>query len=155
MIRTLSMSLIFLLSVACDSYRTQSLFPGRKKNPPGTQLVPANSSLVLAHSKLQATPGTYRAKIMYAEGEKTVDFTPQGNQSVLSLERLPAGSQKTLVMEIYNGEQLKFIAKKANVSLLASGSNQIIVDDCLVLPAPWDGKSNDGSCDWTIEEIGN
>jgi hypothetical protein len=110
-------------------------------------------SLILSNSKLAAIGGSFTAKISYGGQTATQDFSPSGAQSTLSLANLPAGASGVLTVEIFQGQTLRFIAKKANTALAKTGANNVVVDDCLILPSPWPGTVNEGSCEWNISEV--
>jgi hypothetical protein len=82
----------------------------------------------------------------------TQDFTPTGTQSELKGLKLPAASG-VMTVEILQGDSVKFVAKRANTSVQAGST--IVVDDCLILRAPWAGTVNEGSCEWNITEVSN
>ncbi len=110
-------------------------------------------SLIVSNTKLAALGGSFTAKISYGGQTATQDFSPSGPQSTLSLANLPAGAGGVMTVEIYQGQTLRFIAKKSNTALLKSGANNVVVDDCLILPSPWPGTVNEGSCEWNISEV--
>jgi len=110
-------------------------------------------SLIVSNTKLAAMGGSFTAKISYGGQTATQDFTPSGEQSTLSLANLPAGAGGIMTVEIFQGQTLRFIAKKSNTALLKSGANNVVVDDCLILPSPWPGTVNEGSCEWNISEV--
>jgi|GEM_PF-2330502 hypothetical protein len=109
--------------------------------------------LVVANAKLIGTPGAYKAVIKFQSSSLTQEFTPTGAESRLKIEGLPANVSGVIAIELYQGEVLKFVAKRANTKLDVVAANQIVIDDCLVLPAPWDGQQHNGSCEWTIEDL--
>ena len=113
---------------------------------------PRPSGLTLANTKLNPVGGTLTAKITLAGQTITQDFTPKGDTSLLNISTLPSTANGLLSVEIYQGNVLKFIAKKAQVALKNPAADGIILDDCNILPAPWYGKTNDGSCAWSINE---
>ncbi len=148
------------LLCACTQYKPNYSTGTRKVNEGGAsgslgQPSASGSEIVLANAKLSANPGPYQVKIDYAGGTKTLDFTPSGNESRLPLAGVSAGTAGVMTLEISSGNKLKFVVKKANVALSPSEASRVVIDDCLILPAPWEGKSNDGSCDWTIQEVNN
>lgn len=108
-------------------------------------------SLVLSNSKLTALGGTLTARMTYNGVTFSKDFSPSGSQSKLEALALPPGSGRLLTVEILQGNAVKFIAKRANTSIEPSSS--IVIDDCLILSAPWQGTANDGSCEWSISEV--
>ena len=111
--------------------------------------------LSLDNTKLALVGGPLTAKINLNGQALAKDFTPVGARSVLNISGLTAVPSGMLTVEIYQGQALKFIIKKSRVALLKPASDSIVVDDCSILSAPWDGKNNDGSCEWTITEVAN
>ena len=111
--------------------------------------------LSLDNSKLALVGGPLTAKINLNGQALTKEFTPAGARSVLNISGLAAVSNGPLTVEIYQAQTLKFIIKKSRVALLKPALDSIVVDDCSILAAPWDGKNNDGSCEWTITEVAN
>jgi hypothetical protein len=111
-----------------------------------------DAALVLANTKLAAAGGPLKARITFGGQTITQDFTPTGTQSELRGLKLPAATG-VLTVEILQGDSVKFVAKRANTSV-QSGST-VVVDDCLILRAPWAGTVNEGSCEWNITEVSN
>lgn len=111
-----------------------------------------DASVILANTKLAAAGGALTARITFGGQTITQDFTPTGTQSELKGLKLPAASG-VMVVEILQGDAVKFIAKRANTSVQAGGT--VVVDDCLILRAPWAGTVNEGSCEWNITEVSN
>jgi len=151
-------SVLSLTLVACNRYKPQAgVFRNNQTaivagaGPQGPAAA-QGTYLLLDHTKLMASPGEYSIKINFAGGSKSVPITPAGTESKIPLDGIPAASQQTMVLEIAQNGQTKFIAKKANVSLEQTVSSTVVIDDCLVLASPWDGKNNDGSCEWSIQE---
>ncbi len=142
--------------LACTAYKPQSggFRQGGNGNVVGNNGPSAakGTQLRLDHTKLMASPGEYSIKINFAGASKTTSLTPSGSDSSIPLDGLPAGSQQVMVVEISQNGQAKFIAKKANVSLEQNATTTVVIDDCLVLSSPWDGKNSDGSCEWSIQE---
>jgi hypothetical protein len=149
-----------LLLASCTQYKpyntrsqvgnTTSAAAGAASEGPVAPLTDA--SLVLANTKLAALGGTLQARIKFGGAEVTQDFTPSGAQSELKGLKLPAASG-VMTVEIFQGDSVKFVAKRANTSVQAGST--IVVDDCLILRAPWAGTVNEGSCEWTITEVSN
>jgi hypothetical protein len=111
-----------------------------------------DASLILANTKLAAVGGALQARITFGGETITQDFTPTGTQSELKGLKLPAATGVMLV-EILQGDAVKFVAKRANTSVQAG--SRVVVDDCLILRAPWAGTVNEGSCEWNITEVSN
>lgn len=156
---SLSMTSLAVMSLtSCTQYKpssyrgqfgnTNSAVSGSPNNVSGPL---TDVSLVLANTKLAALGGTLTARISYGSQTVTQDFSPSGTQSELKGLKLPAGSGAVLTVEILQGDAIKFVAKRANTSVQAGGS--IVVDDCLILRAPWVGTVNEGSCEWNITEV--
>jgi hypothetical protein len=112
----------------------------------------ADASVILANTKLAEAGGAFKARITFGGQTITHDFTPTGTQSELKGLKLPAVSG-LMVVEILQGDAVKFVAKRANTSVQAGSA--VVVDDCLILRAPWAGTVNEGSCEWNITEVSN
>ncbi|MDQ3233775.1 MAG: hypothetical protein M3Q07_18315 [Pseudobdellovibrionaceae bacterium] len=110
-------------------------------------------SVVVANTKLAALGGSLTARVTYGTLSSTQEFSPSGTQSELKSVKLPAGKAGVMTVEILQGNIVKFIAKRANTDVQAGAS--IVVDDCLILRAPWAGTVNEGSCEWSITEVAN
>jgi hypothetical protein len=111
-----------------------------------------DASLVLANTKLAAVGGALKARITFNNQTITQDFTPTGTQSELKGLKLPAATG-VMTVEILQGDAVKFVAKRANTSVQAGST--VVIDDCLILRAPWAGTVNEGSCEWNITEVSN
>ncbi len=113
------------------------------------------TEIVLLSGRLlgQDAPFTAVAKIDGLVSTKT-PLLPSGNGVKFEVSGLTAKKPGVLEVEIYAGENLRFIAKKANtdLTLKAAESNSVVIDDCQILAAPWDGLASEGGCNWVIEE---
>ncbi len=76
-----------------------------------------------------------------------------GTDAKFKVEDLPAGKADQLVVELYEGDKLRFVAKQNNVQFEKTKSSSVKIEDCNILKAPWDGASNDGNCNWDITEV--
>jgi hypothetical protein len=81
-------------------------------------------------------------------------LTPKPQAASLCLKGLTPANGVLLTLRLMRGGDLRFIAKLANASYTLNQSAPIVIDNCRIHPAPWDGRSNDGSCEWTITEVG-
>lgn len=159
--RLLSSLVALSLGLACTQYKPNNYRSQIGQAPAaGTQAGDAQSAnkvakpagLMIANDKLTPIGGALSAKISLGGQTITQEFTPQGTSSVLNIAGLPVTSNSVLTVEIYQGTVLKFIAKKSRVTLTTPATDGIVVDDCNILVAPWDGKTNDSSCNWAITE---
>lgn len=138
-----------------NSYRSQAGTTNPAATDRSREAVPLVSdvSLLLANTKLAALGGTLTARVILGGQTVTQDFSPSGAQSELKGLKLPAIAPGILTVEILEGNVVRFVAKRANTSIKAGDS--IVVDDCLILRAPWAGNINEGSCEWNITEASN
>ncbi len=158
--RLVSCLMTLSLGLACTQYKPNN-YRNQIGRAPAAASEAANQSankvtkpsgLMLANDKLTPLAATLSAKITLGGQTITQEFSPQGSTSIFNISGLPVTSNGILTVEIYQGTVLKFIAKKSQVSLAKPASDGIVVDDCNILVAPWDGKSNDSSCQWAITE---
>jgi hypothetical protein len=155
-----SFVLMSSLLVSCTKYKpnsyrdqtgmTNPAVPGQSKE---AVAFVSDVSLLLANTKLAELGGTLTARIVLGGQTVTQDFSPTGTQSELKGLKLPASDSSVLTVEILQGSTVRFVAKRAKTRVQAGGS--IVVDDCLILRAPWAGNVNDGSCEWNITEVSN
>lgn len=110
------------------------------------------TELVVSTTKLKANPGAYTLVVRFLTADTRQEFTPSGSDARFKLANLPANEAGVMTVELFQDNKLKFVAKRANTKLEKAQANRIVVDDCLILPAPWDGSQHDGSCDWTIAD---
>jgi len=152
---------VFALLVSCTQYKPSS-YRSQVGNSNAAASGSSNNaavgpltdvSLILSNTKLAALGGTLTARVILGKQSVTQDFTPTGTQSELKGLKLPAGAPDVLTVEILQGDAVRFVAKRANTSIQAGGS--VVVDDCLILRAPWAGTINEGSCEWNITEVSN
>ncbi|MCX6129292.1 MAG: hypothetical protein NTX25_09555 [Proteobacteria bacterium] len=126
---------------------------GTGKTPgPNPSVAALPTGLVLDNTKLNLLGGPLVAKINLNGQLLSENFTPSGPQTVIKLSSLSPVPEGLLTVEIYQGEVLKFIAKKSRIALTQPASDLVVVDDCLILTVPWTGKSSEGSCEWTVIE---
>ncbi len=120
--------------------------------------------VILDTTKIGAA--AYKAEIVFQEQKETPilqdaapkttinrDFTGGGPQATIDISGLPIGVKGLLTLTLSQDGVVKFVAKRSQTKLESGINQKIVIDDCLVLPAPWDGASNDGSCAWTIEDM--
>lgn len=159
-----------VLSLACTRYKPSYSPSGKSKggtgnvipnsgnravNPNGGAVGPVTDKATtfrLAADKFQNLEGL-QAVVTY--GAVSTGLSPMQVDSkiaLLSVEGLPINQSDVVSVQVYQGENLRFIAKRPATSFQASVENNVVLDDCQILKAPWDGKNNDGSCGWTIDE---
>lgn len=126
---------------------------GKPVNPSAATDKP--SVFLLASSKFQGKESNLQAVVTFAGMAARSALVANGASATASIAGLPVDTNGELIVELYEGEQLRFIAKRAGTTFERGKENQIAIDDCRILPAPWEGKSHDGSCTWTIEEVAN
>jgi hypothetical protein len=150
-----SILLAVIMAGACTQYKPSA---GRTQFGDTTPVVAnviagpaADVTLVLANTKLIGASSPLTASILYANQSLTQEFTPTGAQTTLAPVRLPMSATGVLTIEIRQNNVLRFVAKKANPNLQAN--NRLVIDDCLILRAPWSGTVNESSCEWTISEV--
>ena len=112
-----------------------------------------SSGLVFSNKKLSPLGTALTAKIEIEGQSVSQNFTPTGESSVVSLSGFkPTSADALLNIQIFAGSELKFVAKLSKIRLQKPASDRVIVDDCAILPVPWDGRANEGSCQWAISE---
>ncbi|WP_141733850.1 hypothetical protein [Oligoflexus tunisiensis] len=146
-----------LIVASCTQYKPSGGRFGKTTTGPGSAInsnVPlVDVSVVIANTKLAVLGGNLTAKVTYNDQSATQPFTPTGTQSELKGIKLPAGTAGVMKVEILQNDSIKFVAKRANTSVQSGGS--VVIDDCLILRAPWAGTVNEGSCEWNITEVTN
>lgn len=171
--RTINLTFLTLtlgLATACERYRPSYQVPKsanvvRGQNPPvpgqqpsGPGMNPANDSnteILLVSSKLLGQEAKYTAVAKFAGVTSAkLPLTKADGGIKFVVPGLPAAKSELLVVEIYEGDKLRFIAKKPKLELAAPSAkaNRLRVEECLILSAPWDGAKTEGSCNWDIEE---
>jgi len=148
------------LQSACDPYKPtprSAIRSNADSKSGGANTLASGGSLtdiVLVSPRLGTQAGTYQA-VAKLGGFTTAKIPLLPDQNGLTFEAagLPVNSPDVLVVEIYEGESLKFIAKRAATQLAANSSAPVRIDDCLLLSAPWDGLKSEGGCNWEIEEV--
>ncbi|MBC7662046.1 MAG: hypothetical protein H7249_20315 [Chitinophagaceae bacterium] len=151
------------LSAGCEKYqsgfklsRSGDVSAATAGQPSHVANVPVTSAsaveIQLLSSKLVGSESKYKsvAKFGGVASAKSILSALSSGVS-FKVDTLPTGAKPdVLTIEIYDGDQLKFIAKQANTKLSKAGS--VVINDCAILQVPWDGAASDGSCHWTIEE---
>ncbi len=170
--RFIFLMLIVSTLMACERYKPSYKVPkasnqggqtGQGPTPagpvpgPGPQPEPgSNTDILLVSTKFDGADGRYSglAKFAGVTSPKATLTKVEGGMK-LSATGLPSSKTDILTVEIYEGDKLRFIAKKAKLELAAVSPlpNTVKLDDCLILAAPWDGTKSDASCNWVIEEV--
>lgn len=115
--------------------------------------------LLFDSSKLLAAPGPYDLEVSFAVGDqapevlKREQIQPNAKVSKIMLTHPPTSSGGLLTLSFSQGQTLKFVAKRAKTTF--SAETPLRIADCLILPAPWKGEADDGSCAWSIEDVAN
>ena len=89
-----------------------------------------------------------------ASSEK-LKLTAASNAAKISVPKLAAGKKDALVIELYEGETLRYRATRLQTQLEKSKANTLSIADCLVQKLPWDGLKNETACGWTISDVKN
>jgi hypothetical protein len=148
-----------LIFASCTQYKPSGGRFGQTTTGPGGAAtnnpnVPLTDvSVVVANTKLAALGGPLTAEISYNGATAKHEFTPSGTQTEIKGVKLPAGADGLMTVKILQADSVKFIAKRAKTSVQGGGS--VVIDDCLLLRAPWAGTVNEGSCEWNITEVTN
>lgn len=154
-ITTLSLS-------ACNSAKPQRYDVDRADRSATTSESEAKKKaeeLILDTSKLVAAPGAYDVEINYSAGTSAASLigketiNPNSNKTVLKVNPGDSTQAGLLTVSISQNGTPKFIAKRSNTAFVPGVA--VVIDDCLILPAPWTGGLNEGSCEWTIEDVAN
>lgn len=155
---TLLVMVSALVLASCTQYKPSSYRSQVGNSAPATGQTNnvtaplTDASVIIANTKLAAVGGTLKARITFGNQTITQDFSPTGTQSELKGLKIPAASG-VMVVEILQGDAVRFVAKRANTSVQAGST--VVIDDCLILRAPWTGTVNEGSCEWNITEVSN
>lgn len=164
--RRLCFRLTFLIlgmvaSSACERYKQSYEAPqtvasnGNGIDAKTGAVLNTKTEILLLSSKLLGQEAKYAAIAKFGGVTSArVNLAKADQGAKIDVPGLPSAKSDVLVVEIYEGDKLRFIAKKAKTELAAATSqaNTVQVDECLILTAPWDGTTSDGSCDWDIEE---
>lgn len=73
--------------------------------------------------------------------------------ATITAPNLLTAKSDTLVVEIYEAEKLRFIARRIATTVEKGKANSWKLEDCLVTKVPWDGEKNEGSCGWTVQDV--
>ncbi len=146
------LSVVGIFHFSCNPYKPkQYAGVARQAELGGTSAQP--TELLLANDKLSPLGVPLKARVSVGNSKVESEFTPTGKVSKLDIKALPKTDSALMIIEIFEGDKLRFMAKKADLSLSSTETNTVVIDDCNILVVPWDGKSNDGSCGWTISEM--
>lgn len=108
--------------------------------------------LVFATDQLGTTP--LKAQIDFNGKVLEFAFTPKPKSSMLCLRDLPESTDALLTLRILQDDVLRFIAKRAHTEYKPFLTTRIVIDNCLIQRVPWEGRTHDGGCEWTITEVG-
>lgn len=125
---------------------------GPNNQPVETPVTDQETLLQLNAQKFQGFEGL-KAIVSYGDfSSELIPMQVDGKVGSLSVKGLPANQTDVLNVQVFQGDGIRFVAKRAATSLKADTQNTIVLNDCQIMIAPWDGKTNDGSCAWTIGE---
>ena len=110
-----------------------------------------SNEIQLVDTKFAAQEGKLEALVKFSG--MTSPRLKLGTDAKFKVEDLPAGKADQLVVELYEGDKLRFVATQNGVQFDKTKSSSVKIEDCNILKAPWDGESNDGNCNWDITEV--
>ena len=155
-------------ALACERYKPSYQVPKSSDQGPGPVPGPGqipvpgelpahdtNTEILLSSSKLLGQETKYSAVAKFAGVTSAKLNLAMADGGVkLIVPGLPSSKSDLLVVEIYEGDKIRFIARKAKLELAAASSkaNSVKVEECLILTVPWDGAKSEGSCNWDVEE---
>lgn len=119
--------------------------------PPVVETLCDGVKLVIATDQLGRIP--LMAQVDFNGRHFELPFTPGADPMTLCLKGLADTPGALLTLRILQKGNLRFIAKRANTVYATDKTTRVVIDNCLIQPVPWHGRSNDGSCEWTITEV--
>ncbi len=124
---------------------------GTKAPPPPAPIV--LSEIQVVSTKFTGEVGKLEALVKFAGATSPrLKFVSSGGIAAFKVPSLSTIKSDTLVVEIYEGERLRFLARRANTKVEKGKTNSWKLEDCSVTRVPWDGESNQGACGWTVQE---
>lgn len=160
-----------VLSIGCTRYKPSYSPSGKSKGGSSGNVIPNSGNRAVNPNGGAVGPVTDKATTFQLAADKFQNLQDlkavvtygsvstglsamrvDSKLALVSVEGLPVNQTDVVTVQVFQGDSLRFIAKRPATSFQASIENKVVLDDCQILKAPWDGKNNDGSCGWTIEE---
>ncbi len=114
------------------------------------------TEISLVSTKFKGEESKLSAVVKYAGStSEKIKLSASDSDVKLSIPKLAPGKNDALVVELYEGEKLRFRATRTNTSIDKSKVNSFSIEDCLIQKLPWDGLSNETGCGWTISDVKN
>jgi len=138
---------------------TSDSFPGKPDSPKDSGVATENraapaepSAIELENTKFAGEEAKLEAVVKYSGlTSERLKFTTASDKATLTVPGLPAKTPDTLIIEIYEKDKLRFVAKRANTLVELDKSNIVSFADCAITKVPWDGEANEATCGWSIE----
>lgn len=129
---------------------------GVNPSNPVTPIPAIPTTIALASKKFQGEEDKLRAVVKYAgQASEKLRLKADGDSAVVSIDKLSSGKSDALVVEIYEGEKLRFKASKASVAIDKNKENSFKIEDCAIHKLPWSGEANEAHCAWSVEDLKN
>lgn len=106
--------------------------------------------------KFKADESKLEAVVKYAGGSSAkLKIKSSGSSAVISVKTIKAGKDQPLIIEFYEGTQLKFSAIRPGTSVDGAKANEFSIDDCGVHKLPWTGEGHENFCGYSIQDSKN
>jgi hypothetical protein len=112
------------------------------------------SQIQLVNTKFAGDEDKLEAIVKYAGATSPrYKLNSEAGLAIITVPGLLKAMTDTLIVELYEAENLRFIARRIATTVEKDKSNSWKLEDCLVTKVPWDGEKNEGSCGWTIQDV--
>ncbi len=119
------------------------------KKAPTISSVPTEISL--DNKKFKGEESKLEVLVKYAGTTSAkLKFATASEGAKLSVPKLALGKTDMLVIEIYEGQTLRFKASKAAIQIDKSNATALKIDDCAIQKLPWSGEGNETLCGWAV-----
>lgn len=117
------------------------------------EILEAPSEIQLVNSKFAGEEGKLEATVTFGGSTSArLKLTASDGIASLSVSALAADRTDTLVVDIYEGQKLRFRAHRANTTVEKDQANSWKIEDCSISKLPWDGETNETTCGWSVQD---
>jgi len=123
--------------------------------PPGADpTTTVASQIELANTKFAGQETKLEALVKFAGTTSArLKLTSSNGLAAITVPSLIPDTASTLVVELYEGAKLRFVARRANTKFEKGKAGRLNFADCSVAKVPWDGESNQATCGWVIQPL--
>jgi len=165
-VSSLALLLPLAFNASCTPRESKPTFSGKKPGQsrdgtPGTS-TPSGANkekstlptqIQLVNTKFSGQENKLEAQVTLAGvTSPRVKLTPGTGLASASVPGLPVNDKDTMIVHLYEGAAIRFIAFRPNTLVEKGKANSLKLEDCALTKAPWDGESNQGACGWSVVE---